>query len=177
MLRVFLCVFISFIFLNQLISCTHLNNACNLPQSLQHEVAHRYPGYDIVTADLLDSYDRSLFIEEFGEACPGKVKINFFGNDKLTFALLLINRSLTPHKVELIIAKEDKKDWDFVFIEETDVSLVPVIWSEPAGEYEDYLQENKIVSKYPVLLLVRYEAWAILYYWTGTEVKKIWLTD
>jgi hypothetical protein len=167
-----------FVLLVQAFACIQIRNICVLPTTLQTEILKSYPGYEIVNSDHLTEQHRTVFRKDHGNVCPGLVKVDFFGDGSLTFAVLLINRSLTVPKVQLIVATyHNEKGWEIIPLESTDASVVPVIWSEPSGKYEDAYNEKTIVAKYPVILLVGYESWVILYSWSGTEIEKIWLSD
>jgi hypothetical protein len=34
-----------------------------------------------------------------------------------------------------------------------------------------------MIAKRPVIVFCKYEAWAIVYSWTGTRVDKVWISD
>ena len=53
----------------------------------------------------------------------------------------------------------------------------PVVWSLPPGEYTDVNGAKKIRTARPVIVFFEYEAWGILYSWTGNAVRKIWIAD
>ncbi|MGA9594450.1 MAG: hypothetical protein WBS18_15230, partial [Candidatus Acidiferrales bacterium] len=54
---------------------------------------------------------------------------------------------------------------------------VPVVWSQPPGEYRDVYGKKTIRATNQVIVFCGYESWAILYAWTGKEVEKIWISD
>lgn len=79
---------------------------------------------------------------------------------------------------KLIIANKKKNEkWEIKEIDEANNNVIPVIWTEPPGEFIDKSNGEKISTKYQAILFVRYEAWAILYYWDENEIKKAWLSD
>jgi hypothetical protein len=53
----------------------------------------------------------------------------------------------------------------------------PAVWREGPGKYDGMNEEKPLRAKNPVIVFCGYESWAILYAWTGTEVKKIWISD
>ena len=109
-------------------------------------------------------------------ACPGLVKVNFYGDGKPTFALALTTKSVAKGKTELVLAHQVGAVWKTTTMETTD-GPAPVVWSEKPGEYTDVDGEKKIRATRPVIIFCRYYAWAVLYAWTNNKVAKIWLAD
>src|ERR1700674_5467592 len=64
---------------------------CQPPSSLGEEISKRFPGTHIVATADLEEYDKKLFRKDHGPRCPGLVKVNFFGDRKPTWALVLIS--------------------------------------------------------------------------------------
>ena len=152
---------------------------CDLPESLQRQVTHKYSGFKVITTNLLRKDDQSLFRTDHGGACPGMVELDFYGSGKPTSALALTKRINKQSNVKLIIAtqRDIANKWDLIELDSANVSAAPVIWKEPSGEYRDIKEEKAIKAKYPVILFVQYEAWGILYAWVDDSVKKIWVSD
>jgi hypothetical protein len=149
---------------------------CNLPRTLQREVVNQYPGARVVTLQDLAEDDRGLFQKDHGNDCPGLVNVNFYGDGKPTFALVLIVNGHTTESAKLVVAHELARKWETVLID-TAESSIPVVWSQGPGEYEDVYGEKKIRATRPVIVFCEYNAWAIVYAWTGSRVDKIWLRD
>lgn len=150
---------------------------CSLPPRLDNEISRKFLGKRVITlADILDEHDRKLFRKEHGSRCPGLVKVNFYGDGNPTWALVLINSRATKREAELVVARQIGLTWELRSVD-TAGDAVPVIWSEPPGAYEDVYEEKKITAKYPVIMLVSYESWAIVYAWAGNKVEKVWLAD
>jgi hypothetical protein len=149
---------------------------CGLPQALQREIADKYPGARIVTLKDLAEDDKSLFQKDHGNDCPGLVNLNFYGDGKPTIALVLIVNTGTTVSAELVVAHELAQKWATVLIEKAE-SSIPVVWSQGPGEYKDVYGEKEIRATDPVIVFCEYNAWAIVYAWTGSKVDKIWLRD
>jgi hypothetical protein len=81
----------------------------------------------------------------------------------------------TKQKAELVVARKVGNDWETRSLETTDGT--PVVWREGPGTYDGMNEEKPIRAKNPVIVFCGYGSWAILYAWTGTEAKKIWLSD
>jgi hypothetical protein len=148
---------------------------CQPPSSLGAEVSNRFPGTHIVTATDLEEYDRKLFRKDHGTRCPGLVKVNFFGDGKPTWALVLISGDNPKRKAQLVVAHLLDAGWEIRSLEATDGT--PVVWREGPGKYEGMSEPMTIHAKYPVIVFCGYESWAILYSWTGKEVVKTWISD
>ena len=136
-------------------SCSHIKGTCTVPKTLHNKIIEKYSNYEIVTLKHLIEEDRLTFQKEHSTDCPGLVKLNFWGNGKPTFAILLINSLISKPKYQLIIATNYGEDkWELKTVDNADTTVSPVIWSESSGEYRDVWQENKIIAKYPVILFV-----------------------
>jgi hypothetical protein len=71
---------------------------------LGEEISKRFPGTHIVTAAHMGEYDRKLFHKDHGTRCPGLVKVNFFGDGKPTWAVVLISGDNPKRKAQLVVA-------------------------------------------------------------------------
>ncbi|MGC1912972.1 MAG: hypothetical protein WA660_14135, partial [Candidatus Acidiferrales bacterium] len=152
------------------------NDACDLPQGLEHEIVGKYPGAKLVGLSDLDEYDRGLFQKDHGNGCPGLVKVDFYGDGKSTLALVLIAKDGAKEKAELVVAHQVGESWKIALLD-TAKGSVPVVWSQPPGEYRDVYGKKTIRATNQVIVFCGYESWAILYAWTGKEVEKIWISD
>jgi hypothetical protein len=163
----------------QIMAAAQTNGACDLPQGLQREIVSKYPGTKLVTLSDLYEYDRELFQKDHGNSCPGLVKVDFYGDGKPTLALVLIRNDRAKGKVQLVVARQAREKWRTTVLNtgESESPLVPALWSAAPGDYQDVYGEKKIRASRPVIVFCRYEAWAILYAWTGKNVTKIQLAD
>ena len=152
------------------------NDACNLPQDLEQEIAGKYSGTNLVALPDLDGDDRRLFQKDHGNSCPGLVKVDFYGDGKPTLALVLISKEGVKEKAELVLAHQVGGAWKTVLLDSAD-SSVPVVWSQAPGEYQDVYGEKSVRATRPVIVFCGYDSWAILYAWTGSRITKIWLRD
>jgi hypothetical protein len=157
------------------ISARTPSNHCQLPVGLGEELSRKYPGTHVVTLSDLDKYDRKLFQKDYGSRCPGLVRVNFFGDGKPTWAVVLIAGENPKQKAELIVARQTNAGWEIRSLEETDGT--PVVWREGPGKYEGMSEPQTIRAKYPVIVFCGYGSWAILYSWTGKDVVKTWISD
>lgn len=152
------------------------NDVCAVPNDLQAAVEARYPGTKIVSLSDLNEDDRTLFQKTHADSCPGLVKLDFYGDGKSTFALALTTKSETTPKTQLVLAHRVAATWKLSILDKTD-GPVPVVWSQNPGDYEDVYGEKKIRATRPVIVFCGYSSWAVLYAWTGKEVKKVQLSD
>jgi len=148
---------------------------CQPPSSLGAEISNRFPDTHIVTAADLEEYDKKLFRKDHGTRCPGLVKVNFFGDGKPTWALVLISGDNPKRKAQLVVAHLLDAGWEIRSLEVTDGT--PVVWREGPGKYEGMSEPTTIHAKYPVIVFCGYGSWAILYSWTDKEVVKTWISD
>lgn len=154
-----------------------LDNACKLPESLQRKIASGYPGTVLVTLSALDADNKGFFEKDHGDTCPGLTKVDFYGDGEPTLALVLIAKSDTKEKAKLVVAHQVGGQWQTVLLDSADGAPVPVVWSQPPGQYRDVYGKKEIRATRPVIVFTGYESWSILYAWTGSRVTKIWLQD
>jgi|SRR5882762_8077869 len=153
------------------------NEACDLPRGLQSEISAKYSGAKLVSLEDLDGDDRSFFQKDHGDACPGSTKVDFYGDGKPTLALVLTTKTGAKEKAELVLAHQVEGSWKTKMLDTADASPVPVVWSQPPGEYRGVYGKKEIRATRPVVVFAGYESWTILYAWTGNRVTKIWLRD
>jgi hypothetical protein len=166
-----------FLALVPLVHAVGPNEACNLPLELQNVIAGKYSGAKVVGLSDLDQDDKGFFQKDHGDACPGVTKVDFYGDGKETFALALITKTGTKEKAELVLAHRVGGRWETKMLDTVDGAPVPVVWSQPPGDYRDVDGKKEIRATRPVIVFAGYESWAILYAWTDTGVSKIWLQD
>jgi hypothetical protein len=152
-------------------------DACSLPQDLQSEIATTYPMTQLVNLVDLSEDDREFFRGDHGNACPGLVKVNFYGDGKPILALVLIAKDGPKEKAGLVLAHQVGGHWQTTVLDTADGAPVPVVWSQPPGDYWDVYGKKRIRATRPVIVFAGYESWAILYAWTGKDIEKVWIAD
>ncbi|MGB6482849.1 MAG: hypothetical protein WBE86_05110 [Candidatus Acidiferrales bacterium] len=153
-------------------------HACDLPQSLQHEIAEKYPGASVVGLQDLASDDVKFFRHDHGNACPGLARADFFGNGEPTLAVVLVVKNEEKNHTQLIVAHEVATAWHVTLLDTGGPSpYAPVVWSQPPGKYTDVDNGKIIRAVHPVFVFCGYEAFAIVYAWTGKKVDKVWIMD
>jgi hypothetical protein len=150
-------------------------NPCVLPSDLQGEIAKKYPDAHFVTLADLDEYRRKLFRKDHGSACPGLVKVDFYGDRKPTFAIVLVSGENPNRKAQLVVARQVDGSWQTRLLDTTDGT--PVVWRDHPGKYEGMSEPNTIRAKNPVIVFCGLESWAIVYAWNGKDVEKLQVSD
>jgi hypothetical protein len=150
-------------------------NVCVLPKSLQDKVTAKYPGAKVVTVSDLNEDDQHFFEKDHPGACPGLVKVDFYGDTRPTFALELIERDKAGPKTKLVMARQIGGEWKFVLLEETGGNP-PVVWSDKPGEHQG-VYGDKLRAAHSVIIWQGYESWAVLYAWNGRKIEHIQLVD
>ena len=148
---------------------------CALPDGQREEVTAKYPGAHVLTLTDLEDYDKKLFRKDFGARCPGLIRVNFYGDGRPTWALVLILGEGLKQTAELIVARRSAGMWDTRSLEKSDGA--PVVWREGPGKYEGMNEGKRLHAKNSVVVLCWYGSSTILYAWTGSGVKKVWLSD
>lgn len=140
--------------------------AALLPNGLCSSIASKFPNTHVVSLSDLNQDDKMLFQKEHGSSCPGLTRVDFYGDGKPTFALVLL-RTNGASKADLVVAHQIQNQWRTFLVDTADTSIMPVVWSEKAGKYDDVYGQKTLNSKRPVVSLCGYESWATLYAWTG----------
>ena len=149
---------------------------CGTPAGLQRQLANRYPGDTIVRLSDLDEHSRALFVKDHGSRCPGLVRVDFYRDGNLAWALAIIPPKPTRGEAKLVVAQKRASAWALTLLDTAKAS-VPVVWSLGPGKYQDVYGEKSIKATSPVIVWGEYEAWIILYAWKGESAAKIWLVD
>lgn len=103
------------------------------------------------------------------------MRINFYGDGKPTWALVLISGESPNRKAELVVARQLDDGWETRSLSKTEGT--PVVWSEAPGKYEDLYEKKTIRAGQPVIVFCGLESWAVVYAWNGKEVENIQLSD
>src|ERR1700737_1214493 len=103
-------------------------STCDVPFGLSDEISKKYPGTSLVNLKDLNSYDRKLFEKDHGRRCPGLVKVNFYGDGKPTWALVLLHTEPEGRKAELIVGRQDDKTWDVRLLDTRGPAPAPGVW-------------------------------------------------
>ena len=152
------------------------DDPCELPPALRNALSKSHPGARVVRLSDLSDSDRDFFRKDHGNTCPGLAQVDFYGDKKPTWAVVLIAGDGLKRKTELVVAHRAGATWEIRLLEGAGTD-VPVVWRQDPGEYNDVCGDKKIQAKSEVVVLCGYESWAILYAWSGKEVEKIWISD
>ena len=158
------------------ITVAQSRSGCALPDGLGRVIASKYRNAHVVTLSDLNQDDQKLFQKEHASTCPGLTRVDFYGDGKPTFALVLL-RANGSQKAELVVVHQVQNQWQTLLVDAADASPVPVAWSEKPGKYDDVYGQKTLSARSPVVVLCGYESWAILYAWTGKQVEKVWISD
>ena len=160
----------------QAVTASPDDEGCTLPPDLQREVAQKYHTTKLVSLPDLTDEEKKLFQKDHGNACPGLARLDFYGDGKRTFALVLEVKAGTKETAELILAHRDVEGWRIRDLD-TAHGPAPVVWSERPGEYRDVYGEKKLRATMRVIVFCGYNSWAVVYAWTGRRVDKVWIRD
>jgi hypothetical protein len=150
---------------------------CVLPRGLDSTISAKFPGAHVAhLADLQDD-DKKFFQKDHGSHCPGLVRVNFYGDGKPTWALVLVSGQNQNSKSELIVARKLESDWDIRSITGGSTSGTPVVWREPPGKYESVWGDKPIHARNPVIVYCGYESWMVVYAWNGKAIEKVQMLD
>ena len=151
------------------------SDPCDFPPGLQAELSKKYPGTRVVSLADLSQEDRRLFQKDHGKRCPGLARVNFYGDGKPTWAVVLILGENPKRKAQLVVARQMGDNWETRSLDTTDGT--PVVWREGPGKYDGIAEPNTIQAENPVIAFCGYGSWEVLYAWTGKEVQKLQVSD
>jgi hypothetical protein len=150
-------------------------DTCIVPTALNRELKAKYGEMRILHSIDLGAEDRKMFEKEHGTSCPGMARLDFYGEGKAAWALVLISDGSSP-QTQLVLAREHGARFEVSPLD-TAKQRSAVVWSEPPGEYRDIETGKTLQAVHPVIVFVSYESWAIVYGWTGSKVAKLWVMD
>ena len=143
---------------------------CDLPGSLDEEIAKKYPGSRVVTLADLDEHYKDLFQKEHGSQCPGLVSVDFYGHDEPTWALVLISGDGPQRIVEFLVARKGPKAWEFLSLDKTRGTAV--VWSERPGRYQNNMGREVTWAVKAVVVVRQYPTrGTIAYAWVGNKLE------
>jgi hypothetical protein len=147
-----------------------------LPQGLNAKISTKFPRARVVGLADLSEDDQNLYKKDHGLRCPGLVEVNFYGDGKRTWALVLISgEDARQIKSELLVAQRLDSDWD---IRSLSVATgIPVVWRENPGQYKDVYGQKTIHATRPVVVLCYYNSSAVVFAWNGKRIERVWLSD
>jgi hypothetical protein len=175
--RMALLAFFCLVFLAHAAIAAATRDTCSLPLDLKSRISTKYPDARLVHLSDLSGDHRGFFQKDHGNACPGMVKVDFYGDHKPTLALVLLTKKDAKRASALLLARQIGGTWQLKVLDTADAVPVPVVSSQPPGKYQDVGGEKELTAKRPVIVWSGYESWEILYAWTGKSVAKIWTRD
>jgi hypothetical protein len=153
-------------------------DSCELPADLGPVLQRSFPNKKVVSLADLGKEDLELWEKDHGKSCPGLVQVDFYGDAKPTWAIVLFgadSKSVNGVTAVLVLAHKPETNWKIKTVETT--NGIPVVWKENPGKYTGLYQEKTIRASNPVIIFCGYESWAVLYAWTGSRITKTWLSD
>jgi hypothetical protein len=151
---------------------------CSLPAGLQEEFSKSRPGTTVARLANFSDDDKAFFSKEHPSSCPGLVKVDFYGDKKPTWAVVLIKGNGQAFNYELLVAQRDKNIWNLRTLVPSDSdTFVPFVWALGPGNYQSVSDGTTIHATRPVIVFFQYGAVEIVFSWNGTKIEKVWLMD
>ena len=155
-----------------------------LPDAIKRVLSKKFPTQRPLRLDDLSEDDQGLWVQAKGQICPGYVTGHFVSDKFLSYAVILTNIN-APMGYKLVSVNEVTKGQykiDLVFKDEHKdsgaLTLYPVVWSLPPGEYQDFYDSKQILrTRHDGMVLERLEAWSVLYYWNRAKFLRWTLSD
>ena len=133
--------------------------SCELPADLGAVLQRSFPNKKVVTLADLDKEDLGLWEKDHGKSCPGLAQVDFYGDAKPTWAIVLFgadSKSVNGITAVLVLAHKPETDWKIKAVETT--NGIPVVWKEKPGKYTGLYQEKSIRASHPVIIFCGYES-------------------
>jgi|SRR5208282_1473732 len=160
---------------NHAVCAAPAKDSCDLPAGAREELSKKYPDKRLVTLADPEEYDRKLFQKEHGAGCPGLARVNFYGDGKPTWAIVLISGENPRRRAELVVVRQGSEGWEIRSLDTTD--WTPVVWREGPGKYDALDGKKTIQTTRPVIVFCGLESWAVVFAWTGKEVERVQTSD
>ena len=161
------------------------NDACPhaLPAPLLEILKTEYPDWKLVDLEDLGSEgadfyrkDADVYPEKNPTGCPGAARVDLYGDGQHAYALVLKRESNNRVKSKLLLSEIDKsKKW--VSRTLMDDECVCAVRTIPPGEHTDVIKGNTIKSRGEAILYIKYEAYAIVFAWTGQKIERVYVQD
>lgn len=153
-------------------------NTCDLPADLSATIVKAYPESHALDFSNLKEETRKRFQSQEGGRCPGVLSLDFYGDGKDTLAIIVVSKQ----KADLVVAHHAGNNWELRSLESLDRSspddpLDSAIWSVKPGKYHDGYEKKTIRATHPGIAFGEYDAWLLVYAWTGKQVEKVTLHD
>ena len=148
-----------------------------LPESLSRKINLDYPGWKIVTHQDLGGWEKK-FSQDYKGGCPGVATANFYGDGRKVHGLVLFRKVESEIKSVLLLAqRRETTQWEIIqLLGEENGCACPIV-TAPAGEYLNVYGEKSLNSKGEVFVHFQYEAWAIVFAWTGIRIEQTHIQD
>jgi hypothetical protein len=136
-----------------------------LPSAAQRALVQAFSGWDVVTLSNLSAGDQPVWLENYGDKCPGVIQGNFTGSKAPSFVVLLIRRDKRKLLETLVLLSPIGRGYKLHTLDEPGETAVPdVLLKAPPGRYNDPEGTHSVRIIYDGILSVKLEAAATLYY-------------
>ena len=110
--------------------------------------------------------------------CPWGVKVDFYGNGRLVYAIVIEKKSQdsTPYKIGKLLLAQAEKERRWTLVTLLDNTCPCPIIIKPPGKYKDVNEDKEIKSKGEVVLHYS-QSVAIVFAWTGEKIDKVHIAD
>ena len=159
----------------------------SLPHLLAEDLGILFPSSKIMTLAMLNPRERQWFQKEHPGKCPGLISLDFFGDGRGIYALVLsqprpkladqANTFLGSHEAILLLARPDETGKWAVQLLERGNNPTAMILSMPPDDYESVYGDSVIHAKHQVIGFGDFESVLIVFSWNGVSIEKIWLRD
>lgn len=149
-----------------------------VPSAVVRKLKEAYPASRIVTLSALILPHRKLYKQEVTGGCPGVASADFFGEGHSSYAVVLKAVRSGAAVYRLVVVRRDAaRRWTVQQLEEIKNDSAPAVFAEPPGTYESISDDKVLTSTRPVIHLVGYESWSIIFGWTERGFEKVWTSD
>jgi hypothetical protein len=148
-----------------------------LPESIRASLAADYPGWRLVTPNMLESSDRQTWVENYSKECPGIIKGRFTdAGEGYVFNLLKVGGGNTRQQV--VYFQEHGKDYTSrVLLKPQVTSIVLVIRLFAPGKYKDLSSGKSLSLATDTIGLSQIGSGTVVYYWDGSHFRRMVTSD
>lgn len=149
----------------------------DLPAPILTHLKTKYTEWEVLKLDDLLPEDRKFYLDHNPGGCPGFTSGEYIAGRK-SFAVLIISKKTKPLRVKLLVfVKGGERYNPTTLVDSEHEGPLPAIFTRPPGSYQSWDREEEIKAEHAVIFFVRYEAWALMFYWQQGKWRMLQISD
>jgi hypothetical protein len=144
-----------------------------VPDTIQASLKNDFSGWKMVVPNLLASWDRDTWLEDYTKECPGMIKGKFTdASDDYVFNLLKFTGKETLEQI-VYFHNDGPSYTPLIILKPSKVDVISVLRLFKPGRYKDVNTGKSIMIATDTIGLSDIGAGTIVYYWDGKRFRSI----